>query len=1090
MVKTRFVKVVAVTVAVAVAAVGCSSRKGKKHTPQSLLITTTSLPDGYDGQTGYSAQLTATGGSGAYTWSIVSGSLPPNLSLDSSTGVISGDIVSTASSNSPYNFTVEVTDGQRTAQADLSITVMAALRITTTTLPDAYDGQVGYSATLTAIGGSGSYTWQVVSGSLPPNLALDPSSGVISGDITSSASANSPYNFTVEVTDGQQTARADLSITVWQQLSITTTSLPVGYEGQAGYSAQLTATGGNSANYRWSVSGTLPYKLSWDATTATLSGDIATGTAGDYLLQFEVTDGVQTAVANLTLTVLAQLHITTASLLDAVEGVAYSYTVTASGGDSANYNWSVSGQPSWLAIDAATGKLSGTPPAGSVGRYTFTVAVDDGRQTASKQFSLVVCSTPIAPKADFEADITQGTAPLSVNFTDKSTGTITQWEWDFDNDGTVDSTEQHPSWVYSTPGWYTVKLTVTGPAGSDTHVRELYVLVYENIYYVNGANGDDANSGRDWSEAWKTIEHALWTAGDYDLVLVADATYDEISLDFNGKKIYLKGVDYNTAGAQPVIDCGGLSRAFYFHSGETKDTVIDNFTIKNGSFQHGGAIYCENSSSPTLRNCTFSNNSASFNGGAIHCNHSSPTIINCTFNDNSATGTYPYGYGGAIYCTSSSPRIANCTFTGNYSNYDGAICCENSSNPVITDCTFSDNWAVCGGAIRCCFSNPTLINCTFTNNEGDYEGGVIWCYDSSPSITDCTFSGNTANHGGAIWCNANSNPTLTNCTFSNNSALYGGALKCGSATLTNCTFSGNKSWHHPGGAILFSGGSLTLTNCTFTDNGGGDNGGAIYCSKSSLTVVNCTFSGNGAYWGGAIYCSSCDPSITDCIFDGNSSSAGGGAICCVSSSPTITNCVFTANSGDNGGAVRCDKSSKPILTNCTFSGNSAVLGGAIGCFDSSSPTVNNCTFSGNSADDWGGAVYCARDSSAVLNNSILWGNSADSEGNEIYMTDSSSSCTLNYCCVDDTGYGGQTGKIVENNCIHDDPQFVDADGGDNIVGTSDDDLHLQDVSPCIDAGDNGSVPSGVTEDLDGNPRIVDGGSGNAIVDIGAYEYQP
>jgi len=67
---------------------------------------------------------------------------------------------------------------------------------------------------------------------------------------------------------------------------------------------------------------------------------------------------------------------------------------------------------------------------------------------------------------------------------------------------------------------------------------------------------------------------------------------------------------------------------------------------------------------------------------------------------------------------------------------------------------------------------------------------------------------------------------------------------------------------------------------------------------------------------------------------------------------------------------------------------------------------------------------------------------------------------------------------------------VDADGADNIFGTDDDDLHLQDTSPCIDKGNNSYVPAGVTTDLDGNPRIVDGGSGTATVDMGAYEYQP
>ena len=110
----EFVKVVTLAVAAALAAVGCSSKKEKKYFGQSLQITTTALPDAYEGQTGYNATFTATGGTGSYTWSMVSGFLPPNLNFDSN-GLIYGDVGSTTSSASPYSFTVEVTDGQQKA---------------------------------------------------------------------------------------------------------------------------------------------------------------------------------------------------------------------------------------------------------------------------------------------------------------------------------------------------------------------------------------------------------------------------------------------------------------------------------------------------------------------------------------------------------------------------------------------------------------------------------------------------------------------------------------------------------------------------------------------------------------------------------------------------------------------------------------------------------------------------------------------------------------------------------------------------------------------------------------------------------------
>ncbi|RKY16086.1 MAG: hypothetical protein DRP63_06095 [Planctomycetota bacterium] len=483
----------------------------------------------------------------------------------------------------------------------------------------------------------------------------------------------------------------------------------------------------------------------------------------------------------------------------------------------------------------------------------------------------------------------------------------------------------------------------------------MYILVVmNNVYYVDGANGDDANGGTGWRDAFATIGKALSVAGDYDLVLVADATYNETDMKFDGKKIYLKGVDHNNAGAQPVIDCQGKGRAFYFGSGETKDSVIDNFTIQNGTADDGGAIYCD-SSSPTITNCTFSDNSEvglCEGGGAIYCENSSLTVTNCSFSNNSCDAFFAGG--GAIFCESSSPSIANCTFSGNTAPnfHGGAIFCRNSSSPTITSCTFNGNSAdLYGGAIFCRdSSSPTIINCTFSDDSVRGTGGAIYCLNSSsPSITNCAFSGNSAGAGGAIGCLDGSRPTITNCTFSGNSA---------------------------------------------------DWGGAISCDSSSPTLSNCAFNGNGTLKG-------------------------------------------------HGGAIYCANSSSLTITNCTFSGNSADNGGAIDCYDSSSPTVNNC---------------------------ILWNNSAGSAGNQIHIEDSGSSCTLNYCCVDNTGYGGQTGNITENNCIHSDPQFVDAANGD---------YHLKDTSPCIDRGNNTLVPSGVTTDLDGNPRIV-----NGIVDIGAYEYQP
>jgi len=151
--------------------------------------------------------------------------------------------------------------------------------------------------------------------------------------------------------------------------------------------------------------------------------------------------------------------------------------------------------------------------------------------------------------------------------------------------------------------------------------------------------------------------------------------------------------------------------------------------------------------------------------------------------------------------------------------------------------------------------------------------------------------------------------------------------------------------------------------------------------------------------------------------------------------------------------------------------------------------------SGNSAGGYGGAVYSTNSDPVNLNNCIFWGNTATSGGDELYASRGGSPSTMNVnnCCLEPTSWSTFGGAAININTetVYADPAFLDADGADDTVGTLDDDLRVQGSSSCIDAGDNSYVPSGVTTDLDGNPRIVDGNNdGNAVVDIGAYEHQP
>jgi PKD repeat protein len=82
-----------------------------------------------------------------------------------------------------------------------------------------------------------------------------------------------------------------------------------------------------------------------------------------------------------------------------------------------------------------------------------------------------------APTAAFSGTPTSGSAPLTVSFTDLSTGSPTSWAWTFGDGGT--STAQNPSHTYSEPGTYTVTLTATNAYGSDVETKVGYVVVTE-----------------------------------------------------------------------------------------------------------------------------------------------------------------------------------------------------------------------------------------------------------------------------------------------------------------------------------------------------------------------------------------------------------------------------------------------------------------------------------------------------------------------------------------------------------------------------------------------------------------------------------
>lgn len=87
-------------------------------------------------------------------------------------------------------------------------------------------------------------------------------------------------------------------------------------------------------------------------------------------------------------------------------------------------------------------------------------------------------NAPYLPTAAFTANNTSATAPKDIIFSDASTGgVISSWSWDLTGDTIEDSTDQNPAWTYDTDGSYDVSLTVTNEFGSDTELKEDYIVL-------------------------------------------------------------------------------------------------------------------------------------------------------------------------------------------------------------------------------------------------------------------------------------------------------------------------------------------------------------------------------------------------------------------------------------------------------------------------------------------------------------------------------------------------------------------------------------------------------------------------------------
>ena len=343
--------------------------------------------------------VTGSGGAAPLTYSI-SPSLPTGLSINSSTGAITGTPTATSAAT---NYTVTVTDASNaTSTAQFSLTVNGAVTATQAVSSKMLTVNAAVTAftPVTGSGGTGPLTYSV-SPSLPTGLSINSTTGAITGTPTATSAAT---NYTVTVTDANgATNTAQFSLTVNGAVTATQTVSSKMLTVNAAVTAFTPVTGsGGTAPLTYSVSPSLPTGLSINPSTGAITGTpIATSAATNYTVTVTDANGaINTAQFGLTVNGAVTATQAVSSKMLTVNAAVTAFTpVTASGG-TGPLTYSVSPSlPTGLSINSTTGAITGTPTAASAAtNYTVTVTDANGA-TNTAQFSLTVNGAVTATQA-------------------------------------------------------------------------------------------------------------------------------------------------------------------------------------------------------------------------------------------------------------------------------------------------------------------------------------------------------------------------------------------------------------------------------------------------------------------------------------------------------------------------------------------------------------------------------------------------------------------------------------------------------------------------------------------------------------------
>ncbi|MFQ5413179.1 MAG: right-handed parallel beta-helix repeat-containing protein [Phycisphaerae bacterium] len=332
-----------------------------------------------------------------------------------------------------------------------------------------------------------------------------------------------------------------------------------------------------------------------------------------------------------------------------------------------------------------------------------------------------------------------------------------------------------------------------------------------------------------------TIQSAINTAVDGDSILVMPGVYVE-NIHFDGKAIDLHSADPldPTTVASTIVDGSEDGHVVTFAGAEPAAAMLDGFTIRNGSAEHGGGVYCVNGSSPTIRHNRITNNFCVLHGAGIHCSDGASPLIS----DNEIFANIADGRGGGVFCQASGARIERNVIHTNDApgSSGGAVHLHDGTDAVVVvDNVMTGNRAVFGAGIDIEFASPHVARNYIVGNFAAPRGAGISIVSGGPTVVDNIVAGNLANVAAAVDCN-DCTALIRNNTFIANWAAASSVILM--INGANVSFTGNVVAFSPGGVALkaLTGSSAVVEANCFFGNVDGDFGGNITPGNDNIFV--------------------------------------------------------------------------------------------------------------------------------------------------------------------------------------------------------------------------------------------------------------